>query len=386
MTAAGKRPSEVFEALPAGQRALRGQLAALIAATGDAQAVGRVIVAVAPAEAGRVGAAEFNVVADLLDALGRRRPAVGELPGAAAERIAAVTGRAREVAREGKGADAEVVAAMRLLCRNRAAAAEDVRLAAEMLDARRSPAQQGAGLSALARSDDPAAVDALIGAAGHVSPAVRARLFDVLTARPRGVEAVLGAMEGQKLSPADLPAATREKLLKSADAAVRGRAERVLAGARPAARVAVVRQFQGALSLRGDVGHGKALFEKTCSACHRLGEVGSAVGPDLAALTDRSAGYLLTAILDPNAAVEGRFAAYQLETADGETYVGLLAEENAAGLTLLQAGGVRQMVPRAEVKALTASKVSLMPEGLEQGMSAQDLADVMAFVQKPGGQ
>jgi putative heme-binding domain-containing protein len=385
LTAAGKRPSEVFEALTADQRALRGQLAALIAATGETESVGRVILAVAPADAGRAGAAEFNVVADLLDALGRRRPVVGELPKAAAERIAAVTARARDVARGENAADAEVVAAVRLLCR-RQGTAEDVRIAAEALDPRRSPARQGAALGALARSEDPAAAAALVGAVAHVSPAVRARLFDVLTARPRGVEAVLGAMEGQKLSPADLPAATREKLLKSADAAVRGRAERVLAGARPAARVAVVRQFQGALSLRGDVGHGKALFEKTCSACHRLGEVGSAVGPDLAALTDRSAGYLLTAILDPNAAVEGRFAAYQLETADGETYVGLLAEENAAGLTLLQAGGVRQMVPRAEVKALTASKVSLMPEGLEQGMSAQDLADVMAFVQKPGGQ
>jgi putative heme-binding domain-containing protein len=214
---------------------------------------------------------------------------------------------------------------------------------------------------------------------------VRARLFDVLTARPRGVEALLAAVEGQKLSPGDLPAATREKLLKSTDAAVRGRAEKALASARPAARVAVVRQYQAALSLKGDVAHGRALFEKTCSACHRLGDVGSAVGPDLAALTDRSAGYLLTAILDPNAAVEGRFAAYQLETQDGETYVGLLAEENAAGLTILQPSGVRQTVPRAEVKALTASKLSLMPEGLEQGMSAQDLADVIAFVQKPGG-
>jgi putative heme-binding domain-containing protein len=184
----------------------------------------------------------------------------------------------------------------------------------------------------------------------------------------------------------ELPAATREKLLNATDPAIRGRAEKALAGARPAARVAVVRQYHPALSLKGDVVHGRALFEKTCSACHRLGDMGSAVGPDLTALTDRSAGYLLTAILDPNAAVEGRFAAYQLETADGETYVGLLAEENAAGLTILQAGGVRQTVPRAQVKSLTASKVSLMPEGLEQGMSAQDLADVMAFVQKPEGQ
>jgi putative heme-binding domain-containing protein len=384
MTAAGRHATEVFEALPPEQRVLRGQLAALVAATGDAGAVGRVVLAVAPPEAGRAGVAEFNVVADLLDALGRRRPAVGELPKAAAERIAAVKDRAREVARGAKVADADVVAAMRLLCRDRGGA-EDVRIAADALDARRSPAQQGAGLSALARSDDPAAPEALIGAVPHVSPVVRARLFDVLTARPRGVEALLGAVEGQKLSPADLPAATREKLLKSADADVRGRAEKVLASARPAARVAVVRQYQGALSLKGDAGRGRALFEKTCSACHRLGEVGSAVGPDLAALTDRSSGYLLTAILDPNAAVEGRFAAYQLETKDGETYVGLLAEENAAGLTILQASGVRQTVPRAEVKSLTASKLSLMPEGLEQGMSAQDLSDVMAFVQRPGG-
>ena len=101
------------------------------------------------------------------------------------------------------------------------------------------------------------------------------------------------------------------------------------------------------------------------------------------ALTDKSAGYLLTAIVDPNAAVEGRFAAYQLETTDGDTLVGLLAEENAAGITLLQAGGVRQTLARGDIKSLAGSKVSLMPEGLEQGLAPQDVADLIAFVQRP---
>src|SRR5206468_4324661 len=102
---------------------------------------------------------------------------------------------------------------------------------------------------------------------------------------------------------------------------------------------------------KGDPAKGKLTFAKSCAACHQLAGAGSAVGPDLAALTDKSAGYLYTALLDPNSAVEGRFVAYQLETKDGETYVGILGDENAAGITIVQANAIKQRVTRKNIKS-----------------------------------
>jgi putative heme-binding domain-containing protein len=216
-----------------------------------------------------------------------------------------------------------------------------------------------------------------------LSPALRAVALDALTARADSAESLVAAIEQKRLSPTDVPAATRERLLAHSNLPLREHAVKALASSRPPARAQAVKEYQAALKITGDAGKGKATFEKTCAACHQLAGMGQAVGPDLAALTDKSTGYLLTALLDPNAAVEGRFVAYQLETTDDETYVGLLSDENASALTILQPNGIRQRVPRASIKSLTSSKLSLMPEGLEQGMTVQDVADLIAFVQHP---
>jgi len=383
---AARRPVEVLDAIASdgdALRPLRTALAATVAATGDAAAVGRVIVATLPGSPEAIGDWHFTTAATLLDALERRRLASGALDPDAAARLALLTKRARAIARGADGAKAaERVAALRLLGRD-ASSEMDVRIAGELLVPTEPPAVQAAAVAVLARSQHPAAPAALIAAVGRVSPALRTQVLDALTARPKSTEALLAAVESGSLSPAELPAATREKLLNHANEGLRGRALKTLASARPAARTAALEAFRPALTLKGDASKGRALFEKSCTACHRLGEIGTAVGPDLVALTDKSAGYLLTAIVDPNAAVEGRFAAYQLETTDGDTLVGLLAEENAAGITLLQAGGVRQTLARGDIKSLAGSKVSLMPEGLEQGLAPQDVADLIAFVQRP---
>ena len=386
LTSAGRRPAELFEALAAGGdeiRPLRGALAGTIAATGDVGAVSRLLLSTVPGAPGEIGEWHFVTTASVLDALARRGIAISGLDPGAAARVGLITKRARVVARGTDGPPApQRVAALRLLGRE-APGELDARIAGERLSPAEPPAVQSAAVAVLARSPYPGAADALVGALGRVSPALRTQILDTLTARPKSTEALLAAIEAGRVSAGELPAATREKLLTHADAGIHGRAQKVLAAARPAARAAAIEAFRPAVSLKGDASNGRVLFEKACAACHQLGGVGFAVGPDLAALTDKSPGFLLTAILDPNAAVEGRFAAYQVETDDGDTHVGLLVEENAAGLTILQAGGIRQAVPRSQVKSLGASKLSLMPEGLEQGLTPQDLADLIAFVQRP---
>ncbi len=108
------------------------------------------------------------------------------------------------------------------------------------------------------------------------------------------------------------------------------------------------------------------------------------VGPDLASLTDYSPHALLTAILDPNKAVEAKFLDYLAITTSGLSYTGLLANETGNSVTLMGQEGKQQTILRSELEALQATGKSLMPEGLEKDLSQQDLANVIAYLRGSG--
>src|SRR5213075_2846587 len=88
----------------------------------------------------------------------------------------------------------------------------------------------------------------------------------------------------------------------------------------------------------------------------------------------------LVAILDPNAAVEPRFVAYNIETKDGRSLAGVVNAETATTLTLVQSGGTSEKILRGDISQIRASGLSLMPEGLEQNMTPQDLADLISYL------
>lgn len=130
----------------------------------------------------------------------------------------------------------------------------------------------------------------------------------------------------------------------------------------------------------GDPARGREVFNKRCAVCHRFGGQGHAVGPDLSALTDKSNEALMIAILDPNRAVETKYLGYTATTVNGRIYTGLLTAETSNSVTLLAQEGKRHTLLRSEIDVLASSGKSLMPEGLEKDLSAQDLADVMEYL------
>lgn len=117
------------------------------------------------------------------------------------------------------------------------------------------------------------------------------------------------------------------------------------------------------------------------ATCHRFGGAGTEVGPDLAAITDKSPKSLLAAILDPNQAVEPRFRLHQVLTGDGEAISGVLAAETAHSLTLISQDGRRHELIRADLEQVQVTAKSLMPEGIEKELDSQGVADVIAHLQ-----
>ncbi len=147
-----------------------------------------------------------------------------------------------------------------------------------------------------------------------------------------------------------------------------------------AQREAIVDRYKAALDQSGDHAKGKKLFAKHCAVCHRLEGVGHVVGPDLTALTNRTPEAMLVAILDPNRAVEDKYRGYVAVTNDGRVITGTISAETSTTVTLLALEGKKSVLLRNEIEELVPSGKSLMPEGMEQTLSQQDVADLLAYL------
>src|SRR5439155_11793179 len=212
------------------------------------------------------------------------------------------------------------------------------------------------------------------------TPAIREKSVDVLLKRPDRTSDLLRAMEQGGVQRRDLSLMQAVALRQHSDASLRQRALKVIGAAANTNRDEVVRRFRPALDLRGDIQRGKALFQQRCQSCHRLGNDGFAVGPDLAGARSGGKEKLLVNILDPNREVPPNYFGYTVETKQGDSYAGLIVNETAGSVTVRQAQGVEVVVTRGQIATMQASKLSLMPEGLEEGLTSRDLADLMDFI------
>ena len=136
--------------------------------------------------------------------------------------------------------------------------------------------------------------------------------------------------------------------------------------------------------LTGLASSGETLFATHCAACHNLGGNGNAAGPDLASLGDKTPRALLTAILNPNKAVEDQFMIYAVTTREGAGLAGMITGESANSITLMDLTGQQRQLLRTNIATLSSLGRSLMPEGLELVLSDQDLADLVAHITSTG--
>jgi putative heme-binding domain-containing protein len=359
------------------------QLLGVAGALGDGVAAPALLARVTAPHDGRFAPWQFAALAGVLDALEGRGRSLEVLPDRARAGVARMLAAARATAADRRAAEAERLAGLALLGREPAKRADDVALLGKLLGPRHPVAVQSAALAALGRIPDERVASRLLAGWKAFTPAQRPVVLDLLLGRDAWQRRLLAALEKKEVPAGHLDAARRQRLLAHADARLRARAAAVFAGAVSADRQKVLREHRGVLALKGDAGRGKALFAKSCASCHRLEGVGHEVGPDLAALTNKSPEYLLTEILDPNRNVDTRFVQYLVRTRAGRTFTGLLAAETATSITLRGQEGKQQVLLRRDVEELSGTGKSLMPEGLEKDLSRQDLADLLAYLTGP---
>lgn len=239
--------------------------------------------------------------------------------------------------------------------------------------------QRAAAIAALGRYDDPLVVNGLLDRWPVLTADLRNQAVTALLTRSSRVVAVLNAVESGRIAGADLSGWQINLLRTYHNSAIGARALRLF-GPAPARRPEVVERFKPALQLRGVAERGRTIFQTRCAECHQPGGAGQALGPDLAGVRVQGKQKLLAAILEPSAEVSPPYATSVLETRTGETLVGIVAEDNLATVTLRQPGGAVAVWPRLNVQSLQSQPWSLMPDGLEQGLAAQDMADLLDYL------
>ena len=242
-----------------------------------------------------------------------------------------------------------------------------------------SEALQSAALATLGRFDDPRIAPSLIQRWRVLTPRLRSDAFTALLARTDRVAAVLAALESGTVGSAGLSSAQVNFLRTHRNPAIRQRALQLF-GPVPRQRPEAVQRFKPALGLKGVPARGREIFIARCAACHQRNGATQAIGPELASVRVYGKEKVLSAVLEPNAEVRHDYLTYVVETAQGEPLIGLLRDENPTTITLQGSKGRPVVLPRDNIQYLQAQPWSLMPEGLEAGLTAQNMADLLEYL------
>ncbi len=132
----------------------------------------------------------------------------------------------------------------------------------------------------------------------------------------------------------------------------------------------------------GSIEKGAEVFAKAqCVKCHRKGDVGERLGPDLTSISKRfMKKEVLEAILYPSHVVSDQYASKSVITTDGRTFTGIVAPGAAGETIVLQATGQKVAIAEADIDSIVPSKISAMPEGLLNELTLIEISDLMAYL------
>ncbi|GJM28270.1 MAG: hypothetical protein DHS20C17_09050 [Cyclobacteriaceae bacterium] len=130
-----------------------------------------------------------------------------------------------------------------------------------------------------------------------------------------------------------------------------------------------------------NLNNGKLLFDKSCGACHQMYREGGSLGPDLTGSNRDNLEYLLGNILDPNGDIQDDYRMVTITTGDGRTYVGNITSESDRQVNLRVVGQDRVVISVSDIMSRETAEKSMMPEGLLQTMTDQQVIELVAYLQ-----
>ncbi len=212
--------------------------------------------------------------------------------------------------------------------------------------------------------------------------AVRKQTVRALARIQEGAAALLKLAREGKL-PEDLKLVTTTELNKARWPDLRAEAARLLPlpqgrDAQPLPPIAEL------LKMRGDAAKGAEVFRRDtvgCIKCHQINGEGIDIGPSLSEIgTKLGTDALYESILDPNAGISFGYEAWQIELKDGDEIYGLVVSETADEIAVKTQTGIVTRYKKSDVTKREKQKLSIMPTGLQQAMSTQELVDLVEYL------
>ena len=240
-----------------------------------------------------------------------------------------------------------------------------------------------AALAALSAQDSPEIADGLAPLLAGLPSELRDSALGVLAGRPAWSSRLVEAVESGRVDRSALGAEALRRLRATGGSAARlaDRLDRGTAPTDAAARESEIARVVAVVAKEGGSPYpGKTLFLQRCAGCHTLFGKGGQVGPDLTAHPRNDLASLVLNIVHPSAEVREGYEAQRVETVDGRSFGGFLADQDAQTVTLRTTDGRTVVLARKEIETLERLSGSLMPEGLLDGLSDAQLRDLFAYL------
>jgi putative heme-binding domain-containing protein len=245
-----------------------------------------------------------------------------------------------------------------------------------------------AALRGLAAYSDEATPQAIFKQYAGFDLTARQEAISTLAARSRYALTLLDAVEQGVIPIGDVSAFHVQQLQNLGNAEVSRRMAKTWGAVRPtsADRAALVAQFKQRLTpaamAQADRRRGRAVFAKTCAACHTLFDAGGKIGPELTGSQRANLDYVLTNVLDPSAVVAKDYQMALIQTTDGRVLSGIIKREDDNSVTV-QTATELVVVPKNEVESRQATANSMMPDGLLLSLSLIEVRDLVAYLASP---
>jgi putative heme-binding domain-containing protein len=241
----------------------------------------------------------------------------------------------------------------------------------------------------LAQFDDPAVARRLIQAYRKFQVSERPALLDALVSRPSFAKELLSNLGPSKIPREDLGAFHARQIRSLQDPVldkmlVEAWGELRDSPADKKSQMAELRQkLTPSVISRANLSQGRALYQKACASCHMMYGEGQKVGPDLTGSGRGNMDYLLENIIDPGAVVPADYRMSVVALNDGRVLTGLVLAKNKQTLTLREPSETRT-IAMADVEVIKVSTASLMPDGLLQTLTPDQVRDLFAYMMHQG--
>jgi putative membrane-bound dehydrogenase-like protein len=248
-------------------------------------------------------------------------------------------------------------------------------------------ALRGPAIRALAGYDDPKTPGVLLEHWKSLKSDEVRDALNTFAARPAYANALLDAVAGKKVQPADITADIVRAMRNLSDKGVTEKIAAVWGAVRdtPEDRKKLMLTWKnklGVTTTANDLMLGRAIFAKTCQQCHVLYGVGGKVGPDITGSDRKNVDYLLENIFDPHAVIPKDYAQTIFQLGNGRTVTGILKGDNGNAYSV-QTPNELLVINKGDVDEMKPSTLSLMPDDQMKPFSDKEVRALFAYLRSP---